>query len=538
MTSELLYLTTALAGGAAASRLKLPVFVGYLGVGVAFGMAGHTPDELLLQAGEAGVLLLLFGVGLHLRPRNLFSLPMMLGGFLHLAISTTVCVVAARYMGFAWGEALLWGLLLSLSSTVLAAKTLDSGGELTAFHGRVAIGILILQDIVAIAILVVVSNTATSLWSLGVVALLLAVRNPLQKWMLAINSDELQLLAAVLLALGVAELFSIVNLNPELGAITAGALIAKLPLSETLADRIWSVKELLLVGFFLSIGMRASPSVEHWELVVAFTILLPFKAWLFFALLVLLGLRARTAFLTGASLTSYSEFMLIAGASANAHGLLSSAGLNVLTLVTVISFAIHLPINRLSHQLYDRFQGMTRHFERDMSHPDEPASSIGAAQYLVLGMGRTGTAAYDFLRRRGEKVTGLDTDPEVLSFQLAAGRRVAYGDAQDRELWRALRLTSVLGAVVALPRADARLRTTELLREYAPKVVISNFAMYQHEAEQLRAAGADNVSSLLAEAGERLAELSLVPARAPDLSAELPAEHCSAVDNFSLNAKQ
>ncbi|MES1927293.1 cation:proton antiporter [Salinisphaera sp. T31B1] len=509
---ELIWLALALGGGLAAARLQLPVFVGYLMVGLALGLVGQQSTPLLVEAGEIGVLLLLFGVGLHLRPATLFNRPVLIGGGLHLTASLLVLGVVAWALGLTAIEALLCALLLSFSSTVLAAKTLDTAGELGAFHGRLAIGILIVQDCVAVLVMIAVSETALSWWTLIVLPGLACLRWPLLWLLSAIDSDELLLLAAALLALGVARLFTELGLSAELGAIAAGALVAAHPRGQALAAHLWAVKELLLSAFFLSVGLQVSPGLTDWALAAALALLLPAKAWLFFALLVSLGLRARTAFLTGNALTSYSEFTLIAGMAAHAQGLLSSTVLSVLTLATVLSFVIHLPHNRLGHAIYDRFERGLRAFERDVPHPDEPVASIGAAHYLVLGMGRTGTAAYDFLRRSGQTAAGLDTDPDVLSRHVAAERRVAYGDAQDRELWRDLRLRSVRGAVVALPNAPGRLRATRLLREYAPQLVISTFAMHAHEAEALREAGADNVSYLLAEAGERMAELSCTPA--------------------------
>jgi len=509
MTTELPWLGAALAAGLFAQTLRLPVFVGFLLTGLLLGAAGQHPTELLLSAGHVGVLLLLFAVGLHLRPRNLLSQAVLVGGSLHLVISLLLFSTVSWLWGLTFSNAAIWGMLLSFSSTVLAAKTLEASGELGAFHGRVTVGILILQDIAAVAIMIVFTGTAPSLWALALLPGAAALHWLLPFVLARVQSDELLLLLAVLLALGIADVFNQLGLSAELGAITAGALVAVHPRGDTLAERLWGIKELLLVGFFVGVGMRIAPSLADWAMAVGFALLLPFKTWLFFALLVVLGLRARTAFLSGVSLTSYSEFTLIAGSIAQAQGLLPLAGLSVLTLAAVISFVLYLPLNRLNHALYDRFQHLLAAFERDVPHPDDPVASIGAARYLVLGMGRTGTAAYDFLVGTGENVAGLDVDPEILARHLRAHRRAAYGDAQDSDLWRGLNLASVRGAVVALPHANERRRATQLLRKAAPHLTISTYAMHAHESEALAAAGADHVSYLLAEAGERLAELSL-----------------------------
>lgn len=506
---ELTILALAFLGGAIAGRMQLPVFVGYLITGLLLGSAGISVSDPLEHAGELGVLLLLFGIGLHIRLETLLSKEVLVAGGAHLLMSTGVFVVIAGFLGLPWQEALVWGVLLSFSSTVLAAKTLEGSGALSTYYGRVAIGILILQDVVAIAVMSVASDAQPSPW-----ALLLVPAALLFRWLMPfvidrLQNDELQLLLAVLVALGVAEAFHYFGLSGELGAILAGALVARHEKSEQLGHRLWALKEILLVAFFVGIGLKVSPSGDGWAVASMLTLLLPLKAWLFFALLVAVGLRARTAFLTGTVLTSYSEFTLIAGALAHEAGMLSGAGLSILALTTVLSFVIHLPVNRLSQRLYDYYRPWLHRFERDCPHPDQYALDMDRATHLVLGMGRTGSAAYRYLDRSGAQVLGMDTDASVLERHRSEGRRMAQGDSQDAELWSGVSLKGIEGVVITLPSFDGRLRVTGLLREQAPDALISTFALHEGEVTELRNAGADRVSFLLAEAGERLAELSM-----------------------------
>lgn len=506
---ELTILALAFLGGAIAGRCQLPVFVGYLITGLLLGSAGVTVTETLEHAGEIGVLLLLFGIGLHIRLPTLLSKDVLVAGGAHLLMSTAVFVLIAQFLGLPLQEAIVWGVLLSFSSTVLAAKTLEGSGALSTYYGRVAIGILILQDVVAIAVMSVASDAQPSLWALALLPAALLFRWCLPLLIERLHNDELQLLLAVLVALGVAEAFHVFGLSGELGAILAGALVAHHEKSEQLGHRLWALKEILLVAFFVGIGLQVSPSADDWAVASLLTLMLPLKAWLFFALLVAVGLRARTAFLTGTVLTSYSEFTLIAGAMAHAGGLLSASGLSILALTTVLSFVIHLPVNRLSQRLYDYYRPWLHRFERDCPHPDQYACNLGSASHLVLGMGRTGSAAYGYLDRSGADVIGMDTDVSVLERHRSEGRRVTQGDSQDAELWSGISLANIAGVVVTLPSLDGRLRVTGLLREQAPDALISTFALHEGEVSALQDAGADRVSFLLAEAGERLAELSM-----------------------------
>lgn len=506
---ELTILALAFLGGAIAGRLQLPVFVGYLITGLVLGSVGIGVTDALEHAGEIGVLLLLFGIGLHIRLDTLLSKEVLLAGGAHLLMSTALFVIIAQFLGLSLKEALVWGVLLGFSSTVLAAKTLEGSGALSTYYGRVAIGILILQDVVAIAVMAVASDAQPSL-----AALLLVPAALMFRWLLPliidrIYNDELQLLLAVLVALGAAEAFHYLNLSGELGAILAGALVARHQKSEQLGHRLWALKEILLVAFFVGIGLQVSPSQEDWAIASVLTLMLPLKAWLFFAVLVAVGLRARTAFLTGTVLTSYSEFTLIAGAVAHEAGMLSASGLSILALTTVLSFVIHLPVNRLSQRLYDYYRPWLHRFERDCPHPDQYVIDCESASHLVLGMGRTGTAAYRYLDRCGASVLGMDTDAAVLERHRAEGRRITQGDSQDAELWSGVSLSDIEGVVITLPSFDGRLRVVGLLREQAPNALISTFALHEGEVTALREAGADRVSFLLAEAGERLAELSM-----------------------------
>ena len=496
-------------GGAIAGRLQLPVFVGYLITGLLLGSAGIKVTETLEHAGEIGVLLLLFGIGLHIRLPTLLSKAVLLAGGVHLLMSTAVFVGIAQFLGLPLQEALVWGVLLSFSSTVLAAKTLEGSGALSTYYGRTAIGILILQDVVAIGVMSVASDAQPSLWALALVPAALLFRWCLPLIIDRLHNAELQLLLAVLVALGVAEAFHAFGLSGELGAIMAGALVAHHEKSEQLGHRLWALKEILLVAFFVGIGLHVSPTADDWAVASVLTLMLPLKAWLFFALLVAVGLRARTAFLTGTVLTSYSEFTLIAGAMAHAGGMLSASGLSILALTTVLSFVIHLPVNRLSQRLYDYYRPWLHRFERDCPHPDQYACNMDEATHLVLGMGRTGTAAYRYLDRSGAQVLGMDTDASVLERHRAEGRRMTQGDSQDAELWSGVSLSEIEGVVITLPSFDGRLRVTGLLREQAPNALISTFALHEGEVTALQEAGADRVSFLLAEAGERLAELSM-----------------------------
>jgi len=229
----------------------------------------------------------------------------------------------------------------------------------------------------------------------------------------------------------------------------------------------------------------------------------------FFGLLTRFKLRARTAFFSSASLASYSEFAIITGAAAAQSGLIPESLVVVLALAVALSFAFGAPFNSAAPALYARLKPLLLHFERDVRHPDAQPESLGSARHLIVGMGRTGVAAYDHLADQGVRVAGLDNDPGKIEAQRKAGRRVAFGDAGDPELWEDLNLDRLQAVILTVPELETKVRATRLLREKGYVGAISATRMDGGEYAALAEAGATSVCHPLTEAGVRLAELSI-----------------------------
>lgn len=505
---DVLWLVGAYVLGLAASQVGLPPLVGYLGAGLALSTMGVTGAGALAEIGHFGVLFLLFTVGLHLRFRNLLSGEVLGAGGVHLLLTAAVFAVAGIGLGLEARPAIVLGLALAFSSTVLAAKALEDRRALGAYPGRVAIGILVLQDVTAVAVVAVAGGEAVG--PLAPLVLLLPLARPLLLRLLAASGrEELQLLYGLLLALGGAALFAAVGLGDELGALAAGVLVAGEPRSDELAERLWGLKEAFLVGFFLVVGLTGFPDAAGWLLVGGLLALLPLKSGLFFALLLLFRLRARSAYLTSLSLTSYSEFALIVGAVAVGQGLLGEAVLVVLALAAAGSFALNALLNRWANPLYERWESRLVAWERAGPHPDDQPRSLGSAGILIVGMGRVGTAAYDAVTERGMRPLGLDIDPARIQRHLESGRRVIYGDATDPELWSALHLGRLEAVIMTLADPEAEASAAEMLRARGFRGAIHALATRREEEERLRGAGVNTICHPLVQAGIQLAENSV-----------------------------
>lgn len=343
--------------GLVARVIGLPPLIGYLGAGFALAafdnQLGITrqDSEILAHLSHLGVLLLLFTVGLKLKLGNLARPEVVGGSVLHFALSSVLMLPPILlFLEVGWYEALMLSVVLAFSSTVLAAKVLESRRELKAFHGRVAIGVLIMQDLIALLVMSLTSGQVPSAWAL-LVFLLPLLRPLLFRLLDHSGHEELLVLLGLMLALVVGGLgFESVGLSSELGALAFGAMLAKHPRAGELSNSLWSVKEVFLI--VMSVAM------PQWLVPLAITL--------------------------------------------------------------AFSFILSAQFNRVSASLYNRLASRLVRLERNTRHPDEQPVSLGDAQILVMGMGRSGRAAYHYLKEKGYRLISLDSDPVAVE---RGGRR-------------------------------------------------------------------------------------------------------------------
>lgn len=486
--------------------IGLPSLVGYLVAGFVIasisGSIGMPSEdgEILRHVSHLGVLLLLFTVGLKLNVRNLVKSEVIGGSTAHFMLSVALfSPIIAMFFDVTLYSAIMLAIALSFSSTVLAAKILETKRELRAFHGRVAIGVLVMQDLIALVVMSVASGTTPSAWALGVFVLPL-LRPLLFKLLDVSGHEDLLMLFGLLLALVIGGYgFELVGLSSELGALVFGAMLAKHPRAGELSKSLWSIKEFFLVGFFLEIGIGGLPNADAWWFAIAMTALLPLKAVLFFFLLVALKLRARSAFLSSLSLSNYSEFGLIVASVALPEWLVP------LALTVALSFVVSAPLNRIAHPLYERFARRLIPFERNTRHPDEQPVSLGYADVLIMGMGRTGTAAYKYLQDSC-KIVALDSDPARVFTLKQEGHNIFFADAEDQMFWESLDFGKVRAVILSLNEAEAKRIATQKLRLAGFEGLIVSHSMHEDEADEIIAAGADQAYLTMSEAGVGLAE--------------------------------
>lgn len=498
-------------------QFGLPPLLGFLAAGFVLNGFGVQGGSNLQELADTGVMLLLFSIGLKIRVKSLLKPQIWAVASMHLIVivaflGTVIYLLSygglALFSGLDWRISLLIAFALSFSSTVFTVKVLEEKGEMNSKHGQIAIGILILQDFFAVLFLTLSSGKIPSPWAICLFGLIL-LRRPILALMNRSGHGELLILLGLLIPIAAAQLFEAVGMKPDLGALLIGMLLAGHPKTSELAKAILSFKDLLLVGFFLTIGLSGMPSLSTLWVSLLLILAVPFKIVLFYLLLTKFKLRARTSTLASLSLATYSEFGLIVGSLATAKGWLGSEWLIVFALSISLTFVLASPLNSAAHSLYGMLHGFLRRFETKERLPDDQIVSTGDAEAAVFGMGRLGSAAYENLQHRyGKRVIGLDFDQQTVEHHCARGLNVIQGDATDYDFWERIELqgSQIKVVLLAMPCFEANLYAVNRIRKITSTGTIAAIVGFEDQIEQLKEAGIDLVFSVPKEAGVGFAD--------------------------------
>jgi predicted Kef-type K+ transport protein len=511
------FLIAALIGGLAAMAVRLPPLVGFLAAGFVLRAMDYENTETLQTLADLGVTVLLFTIGLKLNIRTLSRAEVWGTASVHMVASTGLIVgilAAIKLLGLSMLAAtdgagiLIIAFALSFSSTVFAVKVLEDRGEARSLYGRISIGILVMQDIFAVIFLVVATAELPSPYALlliGLIPLAPVLRHVLQR----VGRGEMQVLLGVAMALVLGyTLFEQVGIKGDLGALILGMLLAPSPAAESLSKSLFAVKELLLVGFFLSIGLTAVPTLQTFGMAVLVVVLVPVKAALFMAIFAGFKLRWRTATLASLSLATFSEFGLIVESVAADKGWLDEQWLVVLSMAIAMSFVWASIGNARNETIYAKFTRRLSAQDPKRLHPRDQPIQIGDAQAVVIGMGRVGEGAYERLSAvYGLRVLGIESNDEKVRELRERGIRVVEGDADDTDFWDKLCLTHAVELIVlAMPHHQGNGYALDELqkRQFGGRTA----AVVQHrdQIDKMRERGADAVFHVYAEAGQALAD--------------------------------
>jgi Kef-type K+ transport system membrane component KefB len=531
-TEMAVLLLLAAALGALAVRLRQPLIVAFIAVGVLVGPSVlgwvSANDQIDLLA-KFGITLLLFVVGLKLdlhiiRTMGPVSLATGLG---QVFFTSIVGYLIALALGMASVAALYVAVALTFSSTIIIVKLLSDKREVDTLHGRIALGFLIVQDLVVVLAMIglnalggsggsSLADAALAVLLKGsafvvVIGLVTRYVLPGLLHMLA-RSQELLVLFGIAWAVALATVGSELGFSKEVGAFVAGVSLASTPYRDALGARLVSLRDFLLLFFFIDLGARLDLGLlgaQLFESLIFSVFVLIGNPLIVMIIMGTLGYHRRTGFLAGLTVAQISEFSLILGALGLSLGHIDAETMGLITLVGLITISASTYMIIFSHELYERLAPWLQIFERRHPHREGGQGAVpkeGVTEIIVFGAGRYGSGIVQALRERGCRVVTVDYNPELVRAARNTGHKVLYGDAEDPEFIASLPLSRARWVVSTM--RDERVGRTLIhsLRNsgYAGRIAVT--AHGSAEAARLEQSGSDLVLLPFVEAARGAAD--------------------------------
>jgi len=514
-------LGVAAVGGGLAVFLRQPLIVAFIAVGILVGPAGFgwvaASDQIDLLA-KMGITLLLFVVGLKLDLHIIRTLgPVALAtGLGQVFFTSVVGYFIAIALGMAPLVALYVAVALTFSSTIIIVKLLSDKREIDALHGRIALGFLIVQDIVVVLVMIgltafgagddapgglgrellqVLIKGASMLIALGVL-----MRYVLPRLLHALaRSSELLVLFAIAWAVLLASAGDALGFSKEVGAFLAGVSLASTPYREAIGARLVGLRDFLLLFFFIDLGAQLDMSLLGSQVapgIILSLFVLIGNPLIVMIIMGVMGYRKRTSFLAGLTVAQISEFSLILGALGLSLGHISHETMGLITLVGLITISASTYMIVYSHPLYAWLAPWLSIFERklargEMQQDRQPGHD--EADVVLFGLGRFGSAITNDLHSRGWQVLGVDFDPEIVRKHDHDRYHARYGDAEDPEFLSGLPLGRTRWVVSTLRERDINLALLHALTNLSYEGRVAVTAHSEQEMVALQQAGADLV---------------------------------------------
>lgn len=533
--------TAALFFGLVAKRLGLSPIVGYLLAGIAAGP--HTPGfvgdlTLAAQLAEIGVILLMFGVGLHFHLKDLLAVRSIAipGALGQSAVATIACMWVAHEVGWTWAQGAVLGMATAVASTVVLLRVLIDNRSLETPSGHVAVGWLIVEDIITVLVLVVLpalavtggglhgaevaSDAANGPSLMGVLsaagiavgkllalgAVVAVVGSRVVPWLLLrvarLRSPELFTLAVLVMSIAVATAaYTFFDASMALGAFLAGMLVGQSKFSHQAGAEMLPLRDAFAVLFFVSVGMLFDYRVILDEPMLTLGVVLVIivaKPLIAFVIVIACRHTLKTALIVAGGLAQIGEFSFILAEVARAHNLMPGEGNAVLVAGAIVSISLNpflfkglLAIEPVIERsgLWQRwFAGrLAAHgakLNAEAGHGDEEVDTI------VIGHGPVGRTVVELLEKSDVKTSIIEMNVDTVSELSKQGKRALYGDATRRDLLEQAGVRKAKSLVITVPEPASRRGVILSARELNPDIAIITRARYLAEHDSLRAAGA------------------------------------------------
>jgi Kef-type K+ transport system membrane component KefB len=502
--------------------MRQPLIVAYILVGIIVGpsvfgiITSHDEVDLLAQMGIS-VLLFVVGLKLDLHLIRTMGKVALATGLGQVLFTSVVGYLLSLALGLSPVAALYVAVALTFSSTIIIVKLLSDKREIDALHGRIAVGFLIVQDIVVVLVMIGLttlgaSDTSGSLWITLLVLLMkglafivsigLLMRYVIPRLLHQLaRSREMLVLFSIAWAVTLAVAAELLGFSKEIGAFVAGISIASTRYREAIGTRLVNLRDFLLLFFFLDLGAKLDMhqlGAQVGPAIILSLFVLIGNPLIVMIIMCSMGYRKRTGFLAGLTVAQISEFSLILGALGVSLGHINTEALGLITLVGLITIGISTYMILYSHPLYKKLSPGLKIFEKKILRREDAESSKDAStpvDVILFGMGRYGSNLAFNLKQRGLNVLGVDFDSETVRLRNNEGLKVCYGDAEDPESPSSLPLSHTQWLISTLPQIDINLALLDSIEHYGYSNRKAFTSHTDDDSMKLKKAGVDMILS-------------------------------------------
>lgn len=526
----------ALLFGFIAERLKVPSLVGYLLSGIIISPAtpGFVADvNIASQLSEIGIMLLMFGVGLHFSLADILRVKYVAvtGAIGQMTIATLVTMVVSHFWGYSWGEALVFGVCLSCASTVVLLKALEAQGLLKSLDGQITIGWLVVEDLMTVLILVLLppltsvllgnsteaTGTTDSLWYIiamtllrviAFIALMLIIGKRILPWLLwqvaKLGSRELFTLSVLTIAIGIAygaaELFGV---SFALGAFFSGMVMRESKYAHRAAIESLPLRDAFSVIFFVGVGMMFDPMIlakQPLEVLAVVFIILAVKSIVAFGFVLLFKYPLHSAITVGVAVSQIGEFSFILSSLAISLGIMQKEGLSLVLAGAIFSIALNpllfalIPWIRSYLKKYWKFARIMDARKDPLSlMPDDISSELLRGHVVIVGANRVGRQIGEDVRSRNISVVVIDKDREKIEKLREDGYKAIFGDATIPEILIQAHIQDSSLVVITIRNDVEARKIIDVAKQLNPNIEV----VLKAETEEIaRQATLDNIGKI------------------------------------------
>ena len=498
-----------------ARLLKQPLIPAYILTGIILGplVLGVIKDEILIRhIAELGIAFLLFVVGLEINLKKLKYVGAVatVGGLIQVLAVYFIGYFAALRLGFPQFEAIVLGLVVTFSSTMIVIKLLSDKGEIDTLHGKIILGILIVQDIIVILALALISTLGNFDPMFAVYALLKGLALFVTAFLLgrfvfpkifefAAKSPELLFLSSLTVMFGFSIFAYVLDFSIAIGAFLAGLTLAHLPYHLDIIGRVNPIKSFFATIFFVAIGMELAPfSIQlMWKtLLVLVAIIMIIKPIILFLITTLFGYEKRTSFLTGLSLAQNSEFSLILVSLPFVLGAISKELFSLVIFLTVLTMVLTSYLLEFKNGMYFLFSPILNLFEKvpiPITKKLEYFQRSKHKEVVLIGRHRMGGMFYDTLKRMKKSIIVIDNNPDIIRKMVNREESCIYGDVANPEVLEKTKLNKVKIIISTVPNEEDSSFLLSYVKKRNSRIKILVTARHAYEADKLYEQGADYV---------------------------------------------